>query len=867
MLRRTARWQAAALSFVFVWAGSAAATAQEQRGIDPNQGDSLVEVTLASKGAATRLQLDAESYGIDFNEHYLRRNSDGTVTATVFGSDDELRALEDAGFDLGATIEGPATWRDRAADRRTDVRKENRAAAAALDEPVAPSSHEDELVVLRVDYFENYAGRFLSVEAKTRLGGSTPTGAMYTGPSLSLSYNSGPGTPIDSDPLPMDVNIDPDTTPDTYIEHRELVRVGETGSTTPRPTRIRIGSSSGSTIEAPVEVWLGGGLPPMHGGFLSDFTTRYMDPTEVYARFESLAAEFSNIAELIPLPNKTNGYQRRAQALMAGATPPGSSLSNANTPAAELARSRAVVLTSRAWGHEGGNDIRAEFVNPNAANAPLEVSVAGSVMTVRPATNAAGEITSTAAQVVEAINANAQASNLLVARTYRGNAGGGAVQPRTLVALSDFLSTPLNGHVQRGPFEYSVMRITGDDRRGGGRHKEEKVGVFLYCQQHAREWATPLTCLETAEQLLRNYAIDQRTRSLVDNLEIYILPSSNPDGAHYSMYNFGQQRRNLTNHCVVGGKETDDPFAANFWTPRVNPESGEPYVNSDPGSRTAWGVDLNRNNTFGTIFDGYIGASHSCTSDVYAGPEEASEPEIKNEFWIADTFDNIKFSNNIHSFGGYFMWAPGTYLPDRGEGDAVHANIGVEKYFFEAGDRILNRIKEERNTAILPERTGPIADVLYSAGGNSADEHWYNRDVIAYSFETGADRFVDTTLTVPRRCRRHGDPRGQPHRRRRRRPDDDRQGHATAGVPRRRHGRPAEPAEPANRTSCSRRRWRTRTRPARSWPARRSSRASGSSRTTTRRASSRRSSSPGATTACWSRRSTTPATTSGRGSG
>jgi len=749
MLRRTARWQAAALSFVFVWAGSAAATAEEQRGIDPNQGESLVEVTLASKGAATRLQLDADSYGIDFNEHYLRRNSDGTVTATVFGSDDELRALEDAGFELGATIEGPATWRDRAADRRTDVRKENRATAAALDEPVAPSSHEDELVVLRVDYFENYAGRFLSVEAKTRLGGSTPTGAVYTGPALSLSYNSGAGTPIDSEPLPMDVNIDPDTTPDTYIEHRELVRVAETGSTTPRPTRIRIGSSSGSTIEAPVEVWLGGGLPPMTDGYLKDFTTRYMDPTEVYTRFDELAAEFSNIAELITLPHKTNGYQRRAQALMAGTTNPGSSLSGADTPAAALARSRAVVLTSRAWGHEGGNDIRAEFVNPGVANAPLEVSVAGSVMTVRPATNAAGEITSTAAQVVEAINGNAQASNLLVARTYRGNAGGGAVQPRTLVALSDFLSTPLNGHVQRGPFEYSVMRITGDDRRGRGRHKEEKVGVFLYCQQHAREWATPLTCLETAEQLLRNYAIDQRTRSLVDNLEIYILPSSNPDGAHYSMYNFGQQRRNLTNHCVVGGKETDDPFAADFWTPRVNPDTGEPYVNSDPGSRTAWGVDLNRNNTFGTIFDGYIGASHSCTSDVYTGPVEASEPEIKNELWIADTFDNIKFSNNIHSFGGYFMWAPGTYLPDRGEGDAVHANIGVEKYFFEAGDRILNRIKEVRNTAILPERTGPIADVLYSAGGNSADEHWYNRDVIAYSFETGADRFVDTALTVP----------------------------------------------------------------------------------------------------------------------
>ena len=160
------------------------------------------------------------------------------------------------------------------------------------------------------------------------------------------------------------------------------------------------------------------------------------------------------------------------------------------------------------------------------------------------------------------------------------------------------------------------------------------------------------------------------------------------------------------------------------------------------------GVDLNRNNTVGTIFDGYIGASYSCISDVYAGPGEASEPEIKNEHWIADTFKNIKFSNNIHSFGGYFMWAPGAYLPNRDEGDLEHANIGIEKYFFAAGDRILNRIKESRNTAILPERTGPIADVLYSAAGNSADEHWYKRDVIAYSFETGADLFFVNTQTA-----------------------------------------------------------------------------------------------------------------------
>jgi hypothetical protein len=718
-------------------AGGAAAESHDSRGIDPNQGDSLVEVNVANKAAAVRLQLEAESYGVEFNDHYLRNNQDGSVTVTVFGDEEELVALEAAGYDLGVTIEGPDTWRTRIGERQRAARAEDRAEVAALDEGFGVQSHEDEIVVLRVDYFENYAGRFLSVEAKDREGGSTETGANYVGPTLSLSWDTGAGTPIDSTPRTMNVNIDPDTSPDTYIEHRELVRIGDAGSTEPlAPTRIRIGSSTGETAEADVNVWLGGGLPPMAPGFLKDFTTRYLDPTEVYARFRDLATEFSNIAELIALPYATNGYQRRAQATMAGTTPPG------NSPSGATAQSQAVVLTSRAWGHEGGNDITAEFRNPGVASSPLSVSVSGKDILVSLATDASGALSSTATQVISAINGDLVARTLVVALTYRGNAGAGIVQPRAKVNLSDFLSTPTNAHVPRGPFQYSVMRI-GKVRDGS------KVGVFLYCQQHAREWATPLTCLETAEQLLRNYAIDPRTRELVDNLDIFILPSSNPDGSHYSIHNFLSQRRNMTNYCVEGGQESDDPAAANFWAPRINPGTGLPYVNSDPASRNAWGVDENRNNTFATLFDGYIGASTSCTSDVFAGPSEASEPEIRNELWVADTFPNIKFSNNIHSFGGYFMWAPGAYLPDRGEGDAVHANIGVEKYFFVAGDRILNRIKEHRNTVILPERTGPIADVLYSAAGNSADEHWYNRDMIAYSFETGADRYVDTSLSQP----------------------------------------------------------------------------------------------------------------------
>src|SRR5918999_1853140 len=730
-VRARRRLLVAVSACVFTWiAVTGAASGQDARGIDPHQGESLVEVDLPSKAEAMRLQVEAERYGIEFNDHYLRNNADGSVTVTVFGDAGDFAALRDAGYTLGSTIEGPATWEERIDEYRAGKRAERRSDAAALDNPITTASHEDEIVILRVDYFENYAGRFLSVEAKDRLGSAAPQGSTYIGPTLSLSWNTGPGTPIDSTPRTMSVNIDPDTTPDTYIEHRQLVRIGAPGAADPpRPTRIRIGSSTGATREADVNVWLGGGLPPM-GSFLSDFTTRYMDPTEVYGKLGQLAAEFPNISSLVELPYETNGYQRRAQATMAGANPPGNTVPSA-------AQGGAVVLTSRSWGHEGGSDISAQFRNPGGPNSRLDVDVIGKHIDVSLATDAAGAPSSTAQQVIQAINSHKAARKLVAAVTYRGNAGAGIVEPGGRTALSDFLTTATNTHVQRGPFEYSVLRIGNDVGRRQGR----KVGVFLYCQQHAREWATPLTCLETAEQLLRNYAIHPRTRELVNKLDIFILPSSNPDGSHYSMHNFNMQRRNMTNHCVVGGKKTDDPLSPKFWSPRVNPGTGAPYVNSDPASRNLWGVDLNRNNTVGTIFDGYIGASYSCTSDVYAGPGEASEPEIKNELWIADEFDNIKFSNNIHSFGGYFMWAPGAYLPDRGEGDLVHANIGVEKYFFAAGDRILNRIKEHRGTAILPERTGPIADVLYSAGGNSADEHWYNRDVIAYSFETGADLY------------------------------------------------------------------------------------------------------------------------------
>ena len=127
----------------------------------------------------------------------------------------------------------------------------------------------------------------------------------------------------------------------------------------------------------------------------ADFTTRYLDPTELYGRFKELAAEYPNISELITLPNKINGYQRRAQALMSG------NFGTGVTPNTRLGQESAVVLTSRAWGHEGGNDITAEFRNPGVPSSPLTVSMVSNDLVVLLGTNAAGQVSSTAAPAGE----------------------------------------------------------------------------------------------------------------------------------------------------------------------------------------------------------------------------------------------------------------------------------------------------------------------------------------------------------------------------------------------------------------------------------------------------------------------------------
>ncbi|MFZ7943380.1 MULTISPECIES: M14 family metallopeptidase [Bacillaceae] len=624
-----------------------AAVEQADQPIPKEESVSIVQLEVPNQKAKEKLL----ELGIDLTHRAHEHNGIFEVDAVVTPT--EIAMLKTFGIKVKDTIITENEWNLRTSERQTAMQLTSNLATA-----------EDTVKILRANHFTNQSGTFLYIEAKSSAGTAAST-------ALTATWTEN--------------GVEKSATLTRFVDYGEYMYHYLELPVNAIPTSVKINSNLGGTATAAVTEWLGAdkpGNPKKH--YVKDFVDHYMDPTELYQRAEKLAKEFPDLVEIIDMPNKTNGYRRLAQGTVGGT------------------QASAVVVTSKAWGHEGGNDVSVEFKNPGANNASLKVNLEDKKILVDLTTDSTGKVTSTASQVAAALNTHA--SNLVSAITYRTTGGTGIVSPTTTaVKLTDDLSAPAT--ISRDPFTVKAIRI--------GKHRDgSKPGVLGYAQEHAREWVTPLVTIETAERLLRNYAHDGETKQLVNNLDIFLVPSVNPDGAHYSFYDFNGQRKNMTNYC--GPTE------------------------SDPGYRTSWGVDLNRNHTVGSAFDGYVGASTTqCRSGTYAGPAENSEPEARNLVWLADQNPNIKFAMNIHSYGGYFMWSPGSYDPNRVT--LPRPSAGEEAFYWAASDKILNDIQDHRGTVILPSRTGPIPDVLYSAAGNSADYLWYEKGIYAWNFEVGAD--------------------------------------------------------------------------------------------------------------------------------
>jgi hypothetical protein len=551
----------------------------------------------------------------------------------------------------------------------------------AIDIPDGP------LNVLRADVFTNRDGTFVNVEVWSDDASDEVTFEL-AGESATLSRFVDSGE---------------------YLYHR---------TSNPLPTDAAPGDTlvvtddDGDSVTAELTEWIPGvsggiGHPE---GYQWAFVDGYVDAFQSRAKIRELAAEFPELAEIVDLPEDSLGYRRPAMAAL------GPDASDSY-----------VWAETHVDGHEGGDDYVLEAVDPGAPDSPLSVELDGTTVRVSLGTDSTGASTSTANDVAAAIN-DSEAGDVVTAWKYAFASGDGVVQPGSDDFDDDLAgpadpSDPLYADLHE-PFDIEAIRI-GKVRDGS------KPGVMAYSQEHAREWVTPLVALETAERLLRNYGTDPRITDLVDNLDIFIIPSVNPDGTNVSMWDDLFQRKNFNQYC----EGILAPFLAHSYT----------------------GVDLNRNFTVGSNQDGYSGASSTCYSAVYS-PGELSEPEARNEVWLTDTYDNIEFSMNTHSFGGYFMWAPGAYIAD-GRVPLPRPSLGTEDYFWDASSDILSDIKEHRGTVIHPGRTGPVIDVLYSAAGNSADEHYYSDDanltgdaepqIYAWNFEVGADLWTGSGWSSP----------------------------------------------------------------------------------------------------------------------
>ncbi|XP_027695965.1 carboxypeptidase A2 [Vombatus ursinus] len=209
-----------------------------------------------------------------------------------------------------------------------------------------------------------------------------------------------------------------------------------------------------------------------------------------------------------------------------------------------------------------------------------------------------------------------------------------------------------------------------------------KSAIWLDAGIHAREWVTQATALWTANQIASDYGKDPSITALLDTMDIFLLPVTNPDG-----YVFSYTKNRM-------------------WRKTRSTVSGSLCV----------GVDPNRNWDAGF---GGPGASSNPCSDSYHGPSANSEVEVKSIVDFIKNHGEIKAFITLHSYSQLLMYPYGykcTSSDDFSELNKV-AEIAAESVASLYGTKY---------------KVGPICSVIYQASGGSID--WSYDYGIKYSF-------------------------------------------------------------------------------------------------------------------------------------
>ena len=221
---------------------------------------------------------------------------------------------------------------------------------------------------------------------------------------------------------------------------------------------------------------------------------------------------------------------------------------------------------------------------------------------------------------------------------------------------------------------------------------EAEPEVLFNAQQHAREHLTTEMALYLIDELTSKYATDARIKSIVDSREIWVIPSSNPDGSEYDIAT-GSYR---------------------MWRKNRQPNSGS----------TAVGTDINRNWGFNWGCCG--GSSGTFSSETYRGPAPFSTPEAQRlrdfiNSRVVGGAQQIKASIDIHTYSELVLWPYGYTTADTATGltaddQATFATLG-------------------RQMAATNGFTPQQSSDLYITDGSIIDWEWATHKIWAYTFE------------------------------------------------------------------------------------------------------------------------------------
>ncbi len=275
-------------------------------------------------------------------------------------------------------------------------------------------------------------------------------------------------------------------------------------------------------------------------------------------------------------------------------------------------------------------------------------------------------------------------------------------------------------------YDLLVARITNELAAG------PKTGRFFTDGGlHAREIPTPELAKAFIETLVGGYGVNPDITWLLDQREIYVALTSNPDGRA----------------LVELGVGTEPPYTGNPWYWRKNGNNSYPGSAAcvwPPTSSSHYGVDLNRNHTF--KWDASGASTLVCAQD-YRGPSAGSEPEIQAYANFVRSIipdqrpsgdndpappDTTGFLINLHNYV-----SGGTILVPWGWTSALAPNNA----------QLVAIVQKMRTYTTSPVYNWQYS--LYPVSGNTRDWAYGELGIPAYVIELDGNDFFTTCSLVP----------------------------------------------------------------------------------------------------------------------